>query len=680
MFAVTGCAAFLAFASLILFVGIGAQAAPAAATTYTVTPLGDLGGGQSIARDINNSGQVVGQSQNTSGQAQAFLWENGKMKSLGTLGGPTSFARGINKDGQVVGFSRISSTNNQVRAFLAQNGQMTNLGTLAGFSSSEAWHINDSGVAVGRSFNSSSQGRAVLWKNGQPKDLGTSLNTPYSEAWGINNLGQVVGEAGSVDQQAKAYLYDNNTGEVTDLDALLDRLVFPYPYSEAAGINDHGQVVGWSYRITINDPPSTPPGPEGKAFLYEKDADGTATVLPLNPLDGDLYSRARDIDESGRVVGWSRGTNGNDAEQFSAALWEDGKVTDLNDLIPAESRWKLTDPYDKSGWKLTDPYAINESGQIVGTGYHYDKDGNKGQLQAFLLTPNDATAPDTTATTSPEPNAAGWNKENVTVTLDATDEGGSNVEGITYSASGAESIDVSTVPGDSTKISIAAEGETTITYYATDHAGNAEEPRTLTVRLDKTAPGVDIASPANSAEYKLGEVVTADYACSDGGSGVDSCSGPVPAGANVDTASIGQKTFAVEGKDRAGNVTSESNVYSVIYDFGGFFSPVDNPDVLNRVQAGSAIPVKFDLSGDQGLDIFAEGYPKSRQIDCDSTASVDLIEQTVAARESALSYDPATDQYIYVWKTQKAWAGTCRQFIMKLDDGTTHSANFKFRG
>jgi probable HAF family extracellular repeat protein len=61
---------------------------------YAVTPLGDLGGGQSIARDINNSGQVVGQSQDTSGRAQAFLWENGKMKSLGTLGGPTSFARG----------------------------------------------------------------------------------------------------------------------------------------------------------------------------------------------------------------------------------------------------------------------------------------------------------------------------------------------------------------------------------------------------------------------------------------------------------------------------------------------------------------------------------------------------------------------------------------------------------
>ena len=175
-----------------------------------------------------------------------------------------------------------------------------------------------------------------------------SLNTPYSEAWSINDLGQVVGEAGSADGQAKAFLYDNartNRPDGTDhrrrrSAGSREISVFPYQFSEAMGINDHGQVVGWLYRTTTNNPPSTPPGPEGKAFLYEKGEDGTATVLPLDPLDGDPYSRARDIDESGRVVGFSRGTSGeNDAEQFSATLWEDGKPTDLNDLIPAESRW-----------------------------------------------------------------------------------------------------------------------------------------------------------------------------------------------------------------------------------------------------------------------------------------------------------------------------------------------------
>ena len=163
------------------------------------------------------------------------------------------------------------------------------------------------------------------WPDFDPKDLSASLKTvysetAYSEAWSINDYGQVVGEVGNVDQRAKAFLYDNKTDKVTDIDAAgrqdPDHPVFPYRYSEAAAINDHGQVVGWSYRTTINDPPSTPSGPEGKAFLYENGADGTATVAPLNPLDGDLYSRARDIDGDGRAVGWSRGTDGNERQQF----------------------------------------------------------------------------------------------------------------------------------------------------------------------------------------------------------------------------------------------------------------------------------------------------------------------------------------------------------------------------
>jgi Tol biopolymer transport system component len=115
------------------------------------------------------------------------------------------------------------------------------------------------------------------------------------------------------------------------------------------------------------------------------------------------------------------------------------------------------------------------------------------------------------------------------------------------------------------------------------------------------------------------------------------------------------------------------------YDFSGFFSPVNDLPTLNSMKAGRAVPVKFSLDGDQGLDIFAEGYPVSHQIDCDSTTQVDSIEQTVTAGESSLSYDAITDQYTYTWKSDKTWAGTCRQFTMKLDDGTVHQANFKFR-
>jgi len=115
------------------------------------------------------------------------------------------------------------------------------------------------------------------------------------------------------------------------------------------------------------------------------------------------------------------------------------------------------------------------------------------------------------------------------------------------------------------------------------------------------------------------------------------------------------------------------------YNFSGFFQPVDNAPVVNVANAGSSIPVKFSLGGPQGLDIFFNGYPISKQIACDSHAPLSDIEQTVTAGNSSLSYNASGNQYNYVWKTDKAWAGTCRQFVMILKDGSIHTANFSFK-
>ena len=115
------------------------------------------------------------------------------------------------------------------------------------------------------------------------------------------------------------------------------------------------------------------------------------------------------------------------------------------------------------------------------------------------------------------------------------------------------------------------------------------------------------------------------------------------------------------------------------FNFSGFFQPVDNLPTLNTVKAGQGVPVKFGLGGDQGLAVFAEGYPISQQVACASGLPVDDIEQTVAAGGSSLSYDPATQTYTYVWKTNSGWKGQCRTLIVKLSDGTEHLANFKFK-
>jgi hypothetical protein len=113
------------------------------------------------------------------------------------------------------------------------------------------------------------------------------------------------------------------------------------------------------------------------------------------------------------------------------------------------------------------------------------------------------------------------------------------------------------------------------------------------------------------------------------------------------------------------------------YPFSGFFAPVDNRPTLNTVNAGSAVPVKFSLGGDLGLDVLVAGSPKSHTIECGSDPETDPIEQTATASNSGLSYDADNDQYVYVWKTDKAWQGTCRQLVVQLDDGSVHRANFK---
>jgi hypothetical protein len=114
------------------------------------------------------------------------------------------------------------------------------------------------------------------------------------------------------------------------------------------------------------------------------------------------------------------------------------------------------------------------------------------------------------------------------------------------------------------------------------------------------------------------------------------------------------------------------------YNFTGFFPPVDNLPTMNVAKGGSGIPVKWSLGGYQGMDICAAGYPASGPIPSDPTQVTDAIDETVTAGNSSLNYDAGAGQYIYVWKTQKAWAGTSRQLVIKLKDGTYHRANFNF--
>jgi hypothetical protein len=133
----------------------------------------------------------------------------------------------------------------------------------------------------------------------------------------------------------------------------------------------------------------------------------------------------------------------------------------------------------------------------------------------------------------------------------------------------------------------------------------------------------------------------------------------------------------VTGADVAGNSATATSTYNVVYDFSGFLQPVENLPMLNIAKAGSAIPVKFSLGGNQGLAIFAAGYPASSPIPCDASEPGTVIEETVAAGSSSLSYDATTGQYKYVWKTERAWKGTCRMLVVRFNDGAEHLAKFR---
>lgn len=287
-----------------------------------------------------------------------------------------------------------------------------------------------------------------------------------------------------------------------------------------------------------------------------------------------------------------------------------------------------------------------------------------------IVAGSDTTPPTTTAAISPEPDGAGWNNSNVTVTLTAADNSnGSGVQQITYSAGGAQNIPSTVVSGATATIPISSEGRTTLTFFAIDTAGNAEPAQQLTIAIDRTAPSIQCSAPdgvwhamdvsiaclatdtlsgmANSADssfnlstavpdgtetanastgsravcdaagncatagpiagnmvdkkppsinvnapngtYLLNQPVSASYACSDGGSGVASCAGPVANGTNISTTSIGSNSFAVNATDNVGNSSTQSVTYTVAYKVCVLYDPT------RSVQSGSTIPLRVQL-------------------------------------------------------------------------------------
>jgi hypothetical protein len=313
--------------------------------------------------------------------------------------------------------------------------------------------------------------------------------------------------------------------------------------------------------------------------------------------------------------------------------------------------------------------TITEEGVTTIAYQATDIAGNR-QAPNTLTVRLDKTAP---AVTCAEPDGA-WHATDVTRACTASDAR----SGLADPAD--TDFGLATAVQDGTETADAATTSRTIC----DQAGNCATAGPLSGnRVDKKAPTVALTCPAG--DVVKGSTATASWSASDGGSGLVGAASDTIA---LDTSSVGTRTTTLASsfkKDIVENASAPSSCsFRVIFAWTGFLQPVDNTDaagnhILNKAKAGSTIPVKFSLGGDQGLGVLATDFPKvSGTFGCSVDPTSDLIEEYSTATVSGLKYDAVANQYTYNWKTDAKWAGQCRSLLVRLVDGTTHRADFNF--
>jgi probable HAF family extracellular repeat protein len=369
-----------------------AAAGTAHGAAYTLVNLGaPLGGTASNPASINDLGWVAGSS-NLPGNAaaHAVLWLHGLPFDLGTLGGPSSAVLWPVKNdrGLIAGVSQTANRDplgetgwscnaflpaspNTCVGFVWQDGRMSPLPTLGG-NNGFATGANDRGQVVGWAETTLHdptcaapqvlQFRAVVYgpRPGQIAPLPAFRGDPDAAATAINDQGQIVGVSGICGNSVgalsakHAVLWQNGT--VTDLGNLGGA-----GWNTPMAINEAGQIVGFA-DLPGDD---NAQNPNFQAFLWTPERG----MQNLQTLPGDALSEGLGINSQGVVVGESIAAGFASTRAF---LWQNGRMTDLNTLIPAGSNLYLIDAND-----------INDGGEIAGQAI----DQTTGDIVSYVAIP-----------------------------------------------------------------------------------------------------------------------------------------------------------------------------------------------------------------------------------------------------------------------------------------------------
>jgi len=263
----------------------------------------------------------------------AFNFVQAQGPAYSVAGLPSSLqALAVNASGQVVGYASFNGST--THAAFYSGGQLTDLKTLGG-DFSEAVAINATGDTVGDSQLANGLTHATFWSNGQVIDLGTLPGGATSYAAGINDAGEITGWSDTLQpgttfpRPDHAFIYAN--GQMTDLGNISATGQFAN-YSHGIAINASGEVTGWSVTDSF----------ETHAFLYSG-----GQMSDLGTLGGS-ESRGRAINSLGEVVGWSYVPNDAAAHAF---LMSGGPMMDLGTISGSNNSYAI---------------GINDSGTIVG--------------------------------------------------------------------------------------------------------------------------------------------------------------------------------------------------------------------------------------------------------------------------------------------------------------------------